>query len=101
MASEKCVVLSGSLDSATVAYWAKRQGYEVNAIACKYEQIARKEVESATRIAAKLEAAIKVIDLSSLNEIFAGVTSLVEDKVPMTSTFSQLRRFLLKPLCSN
>ena len=90
MASEKCVVLlSGGPDSATVAYWAKRRGYEVNAMACKYGQIATKEVESAGLIAAKLGATIKVIDLSSLKEIFAGVTSLVDDKIPMTSNFSQ------------
>jgi 7-cyano-7-deazaguanine synthase len=90
MASKKCVVLlSGGPDSATVAHWAKRQGYEVNAIACKYGQIATKEVESATRIAANLGVTIKVIDLSSLKEIFVGVTSLVDDKIPMTASFSQ------------
>jgi 7-cyano-7-deazaguanine synthase len=90
VASEKCVVLlSGGPDSATVAYWAKRRGYEVNAMACKYGQIATKEVESATRIAANLGAAIKVVDLSSLKEIFVGVSSLVDDKIPMTSSFSQ------------
>jgi len=90
MASKKCVVLlSGGPDSATVAYWAKRQGYEVNAIVCKYGQIATKEVESATQIAENLGATIKVIDLSSLKEIFVGVTSLVDDKIPMTASFSQ------------
>jgi len=90
VASEKCVVLlSGGPDSATVAYWAKQRGYAVNAMACKYGQIATKEIESATLIATKLGATIKVIDLSSLKEIFVGVTSLVDDKIPMTSNFSQ------------
>ena len=90
MVSEKCIVLlSGGPDSATVAYWAKDRGYDIHAMTCKYGQIATKEVESATRIAANLGAKIKVIDLSSLKEIFVGVTSLVDDKIPMTSSFSQ------------
>lgn len=87
---EKCVVLlSGGPDSSTVAYWAKKQGYEVYAMSCKYGQIATKEVQCATQIAAKLGAPMKVIDLSSLKEIFTGVTSLVDENIAMTSSFSQ------------
>jgi len=88
--SNKCVVLlSGGPDSATVGYWAKKKGYDISAMACIYGQIAVKEVESAARIASELGATIKVIDLSSLREIFVGVTSLVDDNVPMTSSFTQ------------
>jgi 7-cyano-7-deazaguanine synthase len=87
---EKCiVVLSGGLDSSTVAYWAKREGYGVYAMTFKYGQIATKEVESAERIAKELEAPIKVVDLSSLREIFTGVTSLCDESIPMTSSFSE------------
>jgi 7-cyano-7-deazaguanine synthase len=86
----KCVVvLSGGPDSSTVAYWAKKQGYELYAITYKYGQIATKEVEYAARIAERLGVLIKLIDLSSLKEIFTGVTSLCDDKIPMTSSFSQ------------
>ena len=85
----KCVVvLSGGPDSSTVAYWAKDQGYEVLAMSCKYGQIATKEVECATRIAAELGVSLKVIDLSSLKQIFSGVTSLVDANIPLTSSFS-------------
>jgi len=87
---EKCVVvLSGGLDSSTVAYWAKKEGYDVHAITFRYGQIATKEVESAERIAKELGAPIKVVDLSSLREIFTGVTSLCDESIPMTSSFSQ------------
>ena len=87
---EKCiVVLSGGLDSSTVAYWAKKEGYDVYAMTFKYGQIATKEVESAERIAKELGAPIKVVDLSSLREIFTGVTSLCDESIPMTSSFSQ------------
>jgi 7-cyano-7-deazaguanine synthase len=83
------VVLSGGPDSSTVAYWAKNQGYDVHAITCKYGQIATKEVEYATRIAEKLRIPIKVVDLSSLKDIFTGVTALCDERIPMTSSFSQ------------
>jgi 7-cyano-7-deazaguanine synthase len=87
---EKCiVVLSGGLDSSTVAYWAKNEGYDVYAMTFKYGQIATKEVESAERIAEELRAPIKVVDLSSLKEIFTGVTSLCDASIPMTSSFSE------------
>jgi 7-cyano-7-deazaguanine synthase len=83
------VVLSGGPDSSTVAYWARNQGYDVHAITCKYGQIATKEVEYATRIAEKLKIPIKLVDLSSLKDIFTGVTALCDETIPMTSSFSQ------------
>jgi len=87
--SDKCVVvLSGGPDSSTVAYWAKKQGYDVYAMTCKYGQIATKEVEYATRIAERLGVPIKLVDLSSLKDIFSGVTSLCDENIPMTSSFS-------------
>ncbi len=46
----KCVVvLSGGPDSATVAYWAKAQGYQIYPITFNYGQIAVKETESAQK----------------------------------------------------
>lgn len=86
----KCViVLSGGPDSATVAYWAKKQGYDVHAISFKYGQIATKEVLCAKKIAEKLDAPIKVVNLSSLKNVFGDVTSLCNTDIPMTSSFSQ------------
>lgn len=88
--ANKCVVaLSGGADSSTVAYWAKNQGYNLHAITYKYGQIATKEVEYALKIAERLEVPIKLMDLSSLKEIFKGVTSLCNEGIPMTSSFSQ------------
>jgi 7-cyano-7-deazaguanine synthase len=91
MAKEKkcVVVLSGGPDSSTVAYWVKKQGYDVHAITCMYGQIATKEVECARRLAERLGISLKLIDLSSLKEIFGGVTSLCNANIPMTSSFSQ------------
>ncbi|MEM2971862.1 MAG: 7-cyano-7-deazaguanine synthase QueC [Candidatus Bathyarchaeia archaeon] len=89
MAKKRCVViLSGGIDSSTVAYWAKSIGYNVYALTFKYGQIAQKEVKHATLIAEKLGVPIKIVDLNSLKEIFAGVTSLCDEKIEMTSAFS-------------
>ena len=86
---DKCVViLSGGIDSSTVAYWAKAKGYEVHALTFRYGQIAQKEVEHAVTIATDLRVPIEVIDLDSLKQIFAGVTSLCDKSIEMTSAFS-------------
>ena len=85
----KCVVvLSGGPDSATVAYWAKKQGYQIYPITFNYGQIAVKETDCARKIAEKLGATTKIIDLSALKEIFSGVTSLCNTEIPLTSEFS-------------
>jgi 7-cyano-7-deazaguanine synthase len=87
--NKKCVVvLSSGPDSAVVAYWAKKQGYQIYPITFKYGQIAQKETECAQSIAEKLGATAKIIDLSSLKEVFGGVTSLCNTDIPLTSEFS-------------
>ncbi|MCW3982470.1 MAG: 7-cyano-7-deazaguanine synthase QueC [Candidatus Bathyarchaeota archaeon] len=86
---KKCVVvLSGGPDSATVAYWAKAQGYQIYPITFNYGQIAVKETEAAKKIAEKLGANTKIIDLSALKDIFSGATSLVNRDIPLTAEFS-------------
>ncbi|HLN90205.1 MAG TPA: 7-cyano-7-deazaguanine synthase QueC [Candidatus Binatia bacterium] len=87
--TKKCVVvLSGGPDSATVAYWAKAQGYEIYSITFNYGQIAIKETESAKKIAERLGTKTKIVDLSALREIFSGVTSLCNTEIPLTPEFS-------------
>ena len=67
----KCVVvLSGGPDSATVAYWAQKQGYQIYPITFKYGQIAVKETEAAQKIAENLGTTTKIIDLSALKRNF-------------------------------
>jgi 7-cyano-7-deazaguanine synthase len=86
----KCVVvLSGGPDSATVAYWAGEQGYDVHAITFDYGQIAAVEIRHAAMIADRLGISHRVIDLSALKDIYKGVTSLIDDSIPMTREFSQ------------
>jgi 7-cyano-7-deazaguanine synthase len=87
--TKKCViVLSGGPDSATVAYWAKQQGYQIYPITFNYGQIAVKETAAAQKIAETLGTTTKIIDLSALKEIFSGNTSLVSREIPLTAEFS-------------
>lgn len=87
--TKKCVVvLSGGPDSATVAYWAKAQGYQIYPITFNYGQIAVKETEAAKKITEKLGKTTKIIDLSALKEIFSGVTALCNTEIPLTPEFS-------------
>jgi 7-cyano-7-deazaguanine synthase len=89
MESRKCViVLSGGPDSATVAYWAKAQGYQIYPITFNYGQIAEKETGCAQKIAASLGTTTKTINLSALKDIFSGATSLVNPDIPLTAEFS-------------
>lgn len=86
---EKCVViLSGGPDSVTVAYWAKKEGYDVYSVTFDYGQKAQIEIERAAKIAKNLGINHKVIDMSHLNEIYEGVTSLVDKDMDVTSLFT-------------
>ena len=86
----KCViVLSGGPDSAVVAYWAKKENYELYPITFNYGQIAVKETESAKKIAESLDAKTKIVDLSALKGVFGDVTSLCNTNIPLTAEFSK------------
>ena len=82
------IVLSGGPDSATVAYWAKQQNYQIYPITFKYGQIAVKETQAAQKIAHTLDTSTKIIDLSALKDIFSTATSLVNPDIPLTAEFS-------------
>ena len=87
---KKCVVvLSGGPDSASVAYWAKKQGYQLYPITFKYGQIAHKETQYAQKIAQSLGVDTKIVDLSNLKDVFCDVAALCNKDIPLTSEFSQ------------
>ena len=88
--TKKCIIiLSGGPDSAVVAYWAKKEGYQLYPITFNYGQIAVKETAAAQKIAESLGTKTKNVDLSALKEVFGDVTSLCNTNIPLTSEFSQ------------
>ncbi|MDR1993931.1 MAG: 7-cyano-7-deazaguanine synthase QueC [Nitrososphaerota archaeon] len=89
MRNKKCiVVLSGGLDSAVVAYWAKKQSYQIYPVTFNYGQIAIKETQAAQKIAQTLDTTTKIIDLSALKDIFNSTTALVNRDISLSSEFS-------------
>ncbi|HVC42858.1 MAG TPA: 7-cyano-7-deazaguanine synthase QueC [Candidatus Saccharimonadales bacterium] len=73
MAERRAVaVVSGGLDSTTMAYWLRARGYDVTAISFDYGQRHRKELAFAELMAADLDASWTLIDLHA-----AGLTSIL------------------------
>jgi len=71
-------VVSGGLDSVTLAHLLNSQGYELHLLAFNYGQRHLKEVEFARRCAARLGARFDIMDLSSLGRLLKG-SALTDD----------------------
>lgn len=65
-------LLSGGMDSATLAYWLVREGYVVRFISVDYGQRHSKELKAARRIAEALDVPHHIIDLTSLAPLLGG-----------------------------
>ncbi len=63
------VLLSGGLDSTTVAAFARREGYEVTAMTVHYGQVHSREVDSARQVAETLQLRHMVVDVSFFREL--------------------------------
>jgi 7-cyano-7-deazaguanine synthase len=63
------VLLSGGLDSTTVATYAKSLGYDVQALTFHYGQILNREIRSAQEVATRLGIKHKIIDITNYKEL--------------------------------
>lgn len=63
------VLLSGGLDSTTIAAFSKNEGFEVHALTLNYGQKLSKEVECARIVAEKLGVNHKTMDFSAFKEV--------------------------------
>lgn len=76
------VLLSGGIDSTTLAYHLKYHNRDLLPICINYGQRHKKEIQAAEAIANSLERKLEVIDLSSSANIFAGSALTSDIKVP-------------------
>lgn len=63
------ILLSGGLDSTTVAALARKRGYEASAITVHYGQSHSREVASAERVAAALHLQHRIVDVSFFKDL--------------------------------
>lgn len=63
------VLLSGGLDSTTVATLAVRQGYDLQAITVRYGQTHQRELESAARVAGALGLRHQIVEVSFFRDL--------------------------------
>jgi len=66
------VILSGGLDSTTLAYWLASRGAALTLLTVDYGQRHRKEIRFARRTAVALQAAHHVADLSFISQLAGG-----------------------------
>lgn len=91
MKNKKAVVLlSGGLDSATTLYIARRDGYKVSCLLFDYGQRHKREIESAKKIAKKIDCPYKVIKFI----LPWGGSSLIDKKIkiPKERSFAEIKK---------
>ena len=72
------VVVSGGLDSVTLAHLLHSQGFELDLLAYDYGQRHKRELDFARACAGRLGARLDVVDISSLGAILSG-SALTDD----------------------
>lgn len=70
--SKAVAIVSGGMDSVTLAYLLKSQGYDLHLLAFNYGQRHKKELGFAQLAAERLGAAFDVVDLSSVGSLLKG-----------------------------
>lgn len=71
-------IVSGGMDSVTLAYLLDSEGYELHVLAVDYGQRHRKEISYAERCAGRLGATFDVADISGVGRLLSG-SALTDD----------------------
>src|SRR6266851_5963353 len=81
MEQKAIAIVSGGLDSITLAYLLHAEGYALHLLSFDYGQRHRKELAYAERCTKRLGAAFDIVDLSSLGRFLKG--SALTDSLPV------------------
>lgn len=71
-------IVSGGMDSVTLAHWLKAEGYDLELVSFDYGQRHRRELECAKHQAELLGAGLTVIDISGIRPLLKG-SALTDD----------------------
>ena len=74
-------IVSGGMDSVTLAYLLRSEGYELHLLAINYGQRHVRELEYARLCAQRLDAAFDIIDLTGIGRLLRG--SALTDDIPV------------------
>ena len=83
------ILMSGGVDSSTVAAFVKHEGFEAYGLTVNYGQLSQREIQAARIVAEFIDVKFDYIDLSSLRNMYNGVTCLVDKKIPVGENFSK------------
>jgi 7-cyano-7-deazaguanine synthase len=75
-------IVSGGMDSVTLAYLLHSEGYELHLLSVDYGQRHRKEISYAKRCAERLGAAFDVADISGVGRLLSGSALTGDVEVP-------------------
>jgi 7-cyano-7-deazaguanine synthase len=86
------VLLSGGLDSTTVAAMAVREGYDLSAVTVHYGQVHAREVDSARRVAEALGIKQRVVDVSFFRDLawYSALTHLEQFNLPAERSVEEM-----------
>src|SRR5438128_12592523 len=79
--SKAVAIVSGGLDSVTLAHFLHKEGHELHLLSFDYGQRHKKELEFAQLFSKRLEASFDVIDLTTITRFLKG--SSLTDTVPV------------------
>ena len=79
MTKKATLIVSGGMDSATLAYYFASQGYDLHLVGFDYGQRHRKELQSLEAVAESLVASWEVVDLQALKKALAGAALTSDD----------------------
>ncbi len=91
------LILSGGVDSTTMLYRMRDEGYEVHAITFNYAQRHKKEIDCARRIANLLKVRHQVIDLSCISGLLGNSALLGGKEMPKCHYTEEAARQTIVP----
>ena len=79
---EAVAVVSGGMDSVTLAYLLDSEGYDLHLLSIDYGQRHKKEISYARRCAGRLGATFDVADISRVGRLLSGSALTDDIEVP-------------------
>jgi len=94
-------LLSGGIDSSTLLYWLKHQGYEVKALTIIYGQRHEREIYAARKIAYEADVEWRLIDISGVRLVLRSALTSEDIPIPEVPEDAQYHEALKSTVVPN